>query len=443
MKKILYLLSAACLSLFVMMAVGCASTSEEPVETPAEVPAETEPVEEPVSEQPEEISEEVPDDTSVDESIDSLKARAEALRSECVAYQLDAFFPDLWVEAEASYTRGVEAYGVSYAEAEAGFSDAVEKYTALQSVALQAVEDAKTLLAEKKRAAEEAGVRGYYPEQFAMAEAVETEAFEAYESGDMKTAVAKYKDAVTYYSVLCDGMEIRDLRQKIIENNFDTLYADAYAEAEAQYSAAANAFGVDNENALKMSAQALASYKELCSAGFENLATQEKTRSDEMKKLCDSIKASRSLSKAYNEASGVYASAVSYGESGDWEAAYKTYRESSLYFAEIYQNVLYKKNAADEAMNAAKNRQDASTALALEADRIAPLPEGYEENEAGAGAGVSGSEIESGGGAVSYEGEEVHVGESSENTYAEETGSESGREYSVEDDADENLEVTE
>ncbi len=403
MKKILYLLSAVCLAFFVLMAVGCASTQEKSEEMPSEAPAE-------VSTETDDAAEAAQYDQGEPEEecgdLDALKAEADALREKCLAYRIPEYLPDDWDEAEDAYNRGVEAYGKSYEESEAAFLEAIGKYKEIEAeffdVAKEAWEAGVQYIKEIKQAAEDAGARGYYPEQFSMAENLEAEALASYnaynETGspeDFNNAFDKGTTAESYYTMLLSGMNIRDLRQKIIENNFDSEYPEKYAYAEELYGKAVAAFGIDNDTARKTSSEALAAYEEVCSLGFERMAMEEKARSDEMKGLCDSIKASRSMSSEYKEASGLYASAEEMGASGEWEQSYKTYRDAGLFFAEIYQSVLYKKNVADEAMNAAKERQDASTALALEADRIAPLPEDYVEGEDGAvEAGESGENAE-------------------------------------------------
>ncbi len=482
MKKILYLLSAVCLSFFVIMAVGCASTPEQPAEVPSETPSEvTEELVEEVVE-PEAVEPVLPEEEVDYAALDALKAEADALRDKGLSFNVADWFTEDWQEAEDAYNRGVEAYGVSYDESESAFQDAIAKYREIEAEAVVFIKDTwdsgEKALEEIKQAAEDAGARGYYPEQFAMAENVEAEARASYDAfnetaspEELSNAFEKGVDALNYYTMLKTGMDIRDLRRKIIENSFDSEFSEEYAFAEEKYSEAVSAFGVDNEKAVAASDEALAAYEYVCSAGFEVLAMQEKTRSDEMKELCDSIKASRSMAPEYNEASEIYATAVSLGDSGDWEASYKTYRDAALYFAEIYQNVLYKKNVAEEAMNAAKAKQDASTALALEADKIAPLPDDYEENEAEGAESVESSadtgavepedesvpentepgpytegdgEAETGAEEFTvYEGEEFTVTEESAESSAEEVGTESGMEYSVIESSTENAEVAE
>ena len=133
------------------------------------------------------------------------------------------------------------------------------------------------------------------------------------------------------------------------------------------------------------------------------------------------------MAEDYAAAAEVYGAAEALGAENDWESAFRTYEESSILFAEVYQNALYKRNAAEAAMNAARERQEASTALALEADEIAPLPD---EEETGDTAEAA-AEPDSAGQTETVAGEEILVEDVPAESAAQASGTETGEEYAV------------
>ncbi len=71
------------------------------------------------------------DDASLDSALDSLRAEAERLRAEAIQNGYDQSMPDEWSTAEEAYDRGNLAYGTDDAEAQSGFSQAIELYLAM------------------------------------------------------------------------------------------------------------------------------------------------------------------------------------------------------------------------------------------------------------------------------------------------------------------------
>ena len=242
MKKTLYLLAAVLIPVLALGTAGCASAPEEtPAVPPAEETAETVP---PATEQNE----------PADAALDALKAEAEALRERCLRAGADEALPEEWNAAEEAFRRGSENYGKVYAQSQEGFTQAIAQYKAIEGQA--AALFAGQLQAEieaAREAAIEAGAREYYPEQFGMAEAAAAQALEAYNRGDMETAYAEGQKVLAWYQMLKTGIDIRDLRQKILENGFDTEDPEAFAAAEAKYNDAVMQFTADAENARAVS----------------------------------------------------------------------------------------------------------------------------------------------------------------------------------------------
>ena len=236
---------------------------------------------------------------------------------------------------------------------------------------------------EARRAAEQAGAGDYYPDQLEAANLAARMSRDLLNSGNSDGAISEGRKALAWYQMLKNGMEIRELRQKILEYGFDAEDPEGFADAEAKYGEAMEKFELEPQQSLELSRQAIAAYWTVCNNGFMGIAAEEKARALENIELCNSIKADRSMPDEYQAASGTFSRAESLAEQNTWEDACKAYRDASNLFAGVYQNAMYKRELAEKAMNAARARQAASTALALEADAIAPLPD--EDAEAGNG----------------------------------------------------------
>ena len=119
-------------------------------------------------------------------------------------------------------------------------------------------------------------------------------------------------------------------------------------------------------------------YKSLYDRGYLELARSAKKAAREEKEKCDSIKASRSMAKSYNEAVQSYNTGNVYMTNKSYKEAYKSYVTSRDIFNETYKTVEEKRKEAVAALERAKEKLKASASLASEADKISPLTEGAE-----------------------------------------------------------------
>lgn len=237
---------------------------------------------------------------------------------------------------------------------------------------------------DARKEAENAGASELYPEQFAEADSIAERARDIFNAGGADAAMQEGEQALAWYRFLKNCAGARGLRQKILEYGFDGEDPEAFADAEAKYGEAIRMLDSDPAAAEELSMQALAACQAVCNAGFMRIAEEERSRALEAMATCDSIKAARSMPSEHQAASSAFDSAGKLGEQGLWEECCKGYRDSSLLFGEVYQGALYKRNAAENAISSARARQEASRALALEADEIAPLSDDEETAEAGA-----------------------------------------------------------
>ena len=103
-----------------------------------------------------------------------------------------------------------------------------------------------------------------------------------------------------------------------------------------------------------------------------------KKKADEARSRADSVKAAVAMKDPYAKTVNRYRAAGIAAGNKKYEQAYTGYMTASDEFNDIYEKVKVKRAQANDAMERAKARQEASSKLAKEADREAPLPENAE-----------------------------------------------------------------
>lgn len=320
----------------------------------------------------------------VDQPLTDLRDKMEALRAEGLKYGLNTYKAAEWAEAEAVRTTGLDAYGTDYDVAQASFAKAIGLYEAIRKNAFDSI--SVELEADIREAREEAirvGASGYYPEQFAMADESADAALASKESGDDAAAYDAGQIALMRYRTLINGMMAVELRTKIERNGFEQYASEDFAKADAKYDEAASSYGIADAAAYEASAEAVSLFEAVNNAGYKILAEDLSYKVEDIRALCDSIKASKAASSEYDVAVAMYDAAHRYAGENRWEYAYNSGLDALDSFSDLYQGVLLKRNTADAAISAARNKQDESTVLAKRADELAPLPEdaeGYSED---------------------------------------------------------------
>lgn len=315
----------------------------------------------------------------VDDALTALRDRMESLRNECLKYKLDAYKSQEWAVAEASRAAGLQAYGTDYDLAKKSFEEAIAQYEAIRKdgmVELNADLDASILAA--REAAVKAGANEYFPLQFALADTTAEQCRTLRESGDSAAAYDAAQLAVMRYRTLEKEMRAIGLKQKIDRNKFEQYGAEEYAQAGVKYDEAVAAYGTTDAAAFDSASASVALYEKINNAGFKALSADEMTKAGDIRALCDSIKAKTSMKADYAAAAAKYTDAAGFASAENWEPAYTAYAESTVAFTGVYQEAVLKRNAADVAIAAAKDKQAASTELAVKADALAPLPENAE-----------------------------------------------------------------
>ncbi len=217
-----------------------------------------------------------------------------------------------------------------------------------------------------------------YPAQFKSADDTAAEAKKDYDANNFDSAQGKAQKAITKYRTLINQMRIADLKAKIDKHNLSSYDAESYRKGEELAAKITGLYESDTDGAFKTSEQALNYYESVANAGFASMVADAKKKADEARERCDSIKAAAAMKDAYEKTVSRYRYAGIAAGNKKYEQAYTGYMTAADEFNDIYEKVKVKQARATEAMERAKARQEASSKLAKDADREAPLPENAE-----------------------------------------------------------------
>ena len=217
-----------------------------------------------------------------------------------------------------------------------------------------------------------------YPVEFKSADDTAANAKNKYEAGNFASAQEQSQKAITQYRTLINQMRIAELKAKIDKHDLSSYDAESFKKAEELSQKIDELYESDPNGAFDASVQALNYYEAVKNAGFAALLDDAKKKADEAKSRCDSVKAAAAMKEAYEKTVSRYRSAGIAAENKKYEESYIGYMTSADEFNEIYETVKVKRAQANEAMERAKARQEASSQLAKDADREAPLPEDAE-----------------------------------------------------------------
>jgi hypothetical protein len=320
----------------------------------------------------------------VDDALTALRDRMEALRTEGLKYGFDKLKSSDWAQAETSRSAGLDAYGKDYDTAKKSFEDAIARYEAIRPSSFATIgTELESAIAAARADAVRAGADSYYPDQFALADDAAAKAKELKDSGDLPGAYDAGQIALMRFHALQLGMRAVELKTNIAKNDFAQYDQENFDKAEAKYAEAGASYGTADAAAYESMTSSVAAYEAVNNAGYKVLCGELSTKVEDIRALCESIKASKAAKSEYATADAMYKAAHSYANDGKWESSYHAGTDALEAFSSVYQNVLLRRNAADAAMSSARDKQAASTELARKADVRIPLPEdatGYSED---------------------------------------------------------------
>ena len=217
-----------------------------------------------------------------------------------------------------------------------------------------------------------------YPDLFRMADETAEAARSAYSSKDSERGKEKAEQALLQYRVLINKMHIDAMKEKIDKHHLAEHDAENYQKGVDLLTKIDALYASDTQKSYNLSLEALKAYETVQQEGFKLLVGDAKKKADEAQAACDSIKAARSSKDSYNKAVLFYRQAGLAVENSKFEHAYQQYTASADTFMQVYESVEAKRVAAVEAIAKAKQRQQASSKLAQDADGEVPLPENME-----------------------------------------------------------------
>ncbi|MGP1437851.1 MAG: hypothetical protein ACTTKH_02125 [Treponema sp.] len=205
----------------------------------------------------------------------------------------------------------------------------------------------------------------------------------AKEASNKKDGMKKFDQAKNMYQTLSNLAKCLEYKKEIDENKFQDYDLQKYEDATSFYAKAIEKYNAGDFSSFSDSVESLSLYKSLYDRGYLELAQLAKKAAREAKQKCDDIKASRSMTKDYNEAVGLYNTGNVHMTDKNYKESYKSYTASCDVFNETYKLVEEKRKEAVLALGRAKEKLKASSSLANEADKISPLAEGAEGFEEG------------------------------------------------------------
>lgn len=222
-----------------------------------------------------------------------------------------------------------------------------------------------------------------YAPQFKEAEEI-FKAAKTEKDEDEEASIRKFEEARAMYETLSNLALAAEMRAEIDEKDFAGYDSQSYTEGERLYRNALNRFGIDYNTALSSSEDCLSLYRKVITAGYTAWAQTAKAAASEAKTDCDSIKVSKSMSKEYNEAVQDFNTGNKAFSQNEFKKSFEAYSNSFKTFLKLYKIVSEKRMEAEAALARAREKQNISSELALEADKAAPLPEdaaGFETPE--------------------------------------------------------------
>ncbi|MGP1594950.1 MAG: hypothetical protein ACTTH8_06865 [Treponema sp.] len=217
-----------------------------------------------------------------------------------------------------------------------------------------------------------------FPKLFQSADSTTDTAKNAYNGKNFADAEKYAQTALTQYRTLLNLVQIAAVKAKINAHDLQDYDAENYRKAEELTAQVTALYTQDPETAYRLSKEALQCYESVSNAGFSVLMKDAKQKAEEARERCDSVKAAASMKDAYTQEVNRCRYAAIAADNQKYEQAYNGYITAAKEFNTMYETVKIKRAAALAAMEKAKARQEASTKLAENADKEAPLPENAE-----------------------------------------------------------------
>lgn len=242
----------------------------------------------------------------------------------------------------------------------------------------QMLADTARLLEEMNAArkeAEAAGAAELFPDEFGSV----TSDYEALlkaqaenPTGDFRQQIENLRDKYLAMAKLAQAQQLRD---QIVEASLQDSNAEAFQKGDEAMDRAKSlcAEGASGSQLLEQANLAYDSYHAVIASGYSNKCQAQRNLAIAAKEKADSLKAEKAAKDEYAIAATALADGDTAYASQSYETAYNCFVEAKERFTEVYDDVFIRRATADEAIRRAKQKVEASAAIAAEADEIAPL----------------------------------------------------------------------
>lgn len=242
----------------------------------------------------------------------------------------------------------------------------------------QMLADSARLLEEMNAArmeAEAAGAADMFPDEFGSV----TSDYEALlkaqaenPQGDFRQQIENVRDKYLAMAKLAQAQQLRD---QIVEGNLQDSNAEAFQKGDEAIARAKSlcSEGASGVQLMEQANVAHGSYLAVITENYTKMCQTQRELAIAAKEKADSLKAEKAAKDEYAIAAKAFTDGDTAYTSQDYEVAYNSFVEATRLFTEVYDDVFIRRATADEAIRRAKQKVEASAAIAAEADEIAPL----------------------------------------------------------------------
>jgi hypothetical protein len=317
----------------------------------------------------------VPETRVNQEALTESIARAEEARKRAMDFEIPAYFPSDWDDAEAQYAA---AAGMPDSN-----QDEIDQASALYNAVADAYDDllkkAIPLYAQAREdeiisARDELIGTGFtrsFPEYLQSADEKALMALDQYEAGDYYKARDTAADALDEYETLNTGAKIFLTRQEIVDRGFTKYDSDNFDKADEVAQTALNEYDAgDKASALETAEEALLRYNVVLTNGWTAYVADRRASAVLERELALAEKVNIASRASFLDADSIFNMAEKSFASQDFRTAAAFYTDSEAFFSIARRNTADKRRRALDAIRMAEEKIEESSETAVEAGRI-------------------------------------------------------------------------
>lgn len=220
-------------------------------------------------------------------------------------------------------------------------------------------------------------------------EALDEKYDELYERAEAEENIVKEgKELADAYLALATYLQAVEAKELIEETEMQNVAADLYKQGCEALDELEEMYDDGNATSAQLLAKATTAkscFDAVLNTIYKKLSTQARQTALEAKKDADSVKAGVAMKSEYNKAVETFKKGDAYYTRQQSYDAYKCYQNAADSFSDLYDEVSEKREAAERAIEEAKQKVRESSEFAEEADEQAPITEamdGIEEEDA-------------------------------------------------------------